>query len=505
VLATNKLTTHSQRSWIMDLLFLAIFLGGFYAIWIGSYALFTPDEGRYSEVAREMVASGDYITPRLNGVAFLDKPILYYWLQASAIKLFGLSEGALRFWPSVIGVLGCLVTYIAGRQLFNRRTGLLAAIILALCPLYYGAAHYANLDLEISVFISCSLLFFLLGIQRQAFYLLPAYIFCGLAVLTKGLIGLAFPVMIVGLWIILSNRWSVLKNLRLFSGFLIFAAITVPWYWLVQKANPQFLHFFFVTQQVTRFLGKADFNNRVGIWFYIPIVLAGCVPWAIFLIQALTKNIKIVWRDRHAHTNELFLLLWFFIVFIFFSIPKSKTVGYILPIFPALALIIGHYLNYLWDKKSNTKRIFQYCTIVAMIFLLTLIASAPLLNKKSAKSLAEQLTPILKPQDEVVIFYKYYQDLPLYLQRKVTIVADWHASDIPHNDNWLRELWYGMPFQDTQSWLIEEPNFWQRWSSNKRLFVFVNSNVYPQFAAKATGSVYKLGESHGIVLVSNSP
>ena len=127
---------------------MTLLLGIFYALWIGSHAFFTPDEGRYPEVASEMVVSGDYITPRLNGVAFLDKPALYYWLQASAIKLFGVNEWALRLWPAFLGVLGCLMLYAAGSLLFNRRSGLLAAGILATSPLYYGGAHYANLDLK---------------------------------------------------------------------------------------------------------------------------------------------------------------------------------------------------------------------------------------------------------------------------------------------------------------------------------------------------------------------
>ena len=134
MLATYKM--QPKRQWAIDIIFLALLFGFFYAFWIGSYALFTPDEGRYSEVAREMVTSGDYITPRLNGVAFLDKPALYYWLQASAIHLFGLKEWALRFWPAALGILGCLMTYTAGFLLFNRRTGILAAIILATSPLY---------------------------------------------------------------------------------------------------------------------------------------------------------------------------------------------------------------------------------------------------------------------------------------------------------------------------------------------------------------------------------
>lgn len=567
MLATNKIQT---RQWIIDLFFIALIFGFFYAIWIGSYALFTPDEGRYSEVAREMVASSDYVTPRLNGVAFLDKPVLYYWLQASAIHLFGLKEWALRFWPTVIGIFGCLITYIAGHALFNRRTGLIAAIILAMSPLYYGAAHYANLDLEVAVLISDSLLFFLLGINqahtgKRTVLLLTAYIFAALAFLTKGLIGLVFPAMIIGAWIFILNQWRLLTKIYLMSGLIIFCILVAPWYYLVQKANPEFLHFFFVTQQVTRFLTKATFNSQAVSWFYIPVVLAGFIPWSLFLFQSLVFNIKLIWQNRQVYQNELFLILWLVLIFLFFSIPKSKTVGYILPIFPALALLTSRYLDSLWDtlkpqslmvtkiifisltliigincfviphtqiidleagatfylnlvallflfsggltfafvKKMNVSQFFSLLTVTAGLFLLILIASSHVINSKTIKPLAMQLKHQIKPDDEVVTYYRYYQDLPIYLERRITIVADWHANDIQYNDNWLREMWYGMPFQDTSGWLIEKDTFWQRWNSNKRIFTFMNSGYYSDFIKKADNHAYKLGEYNNVILVSN--
>jgi 4-amino-4-deoxy-L-arabinose transferase-like glycosyltransferase len=568
MLATHKI--QKRRQWETDLLFITLIFGLFYAIWIGSYALFTPDEGRYSEVAREMVVSGDYITPRLNGVAFLDKPALYYWLQASAIHLFGLKEWALRFWPAVFGILGCLVTYAAGHSLFNRRTALIAATMLATSPLYYGAAHYANLDLEVAVLISNSLLFFLLGVHHSKTrwrtpLLLMAYIFAALAFLTKGLIGLVFPAAIIGAWIFILNRWQLLTKIHLFSGLIIFFMLAAPWYYLVQKANPEFLHFFFVTQQVSRFLTKASFNSQAAPWFYVPVVLAGFMPWSLFIIQSIVYHLKRVWQHRHTYQYELFLLLWFILIFLFFSIPKSKTVGYILPIFPALALLTSRYLDTLWDmarskamthamnifislaiiiaiicfaiphvqiirlnpnstlylnliaflfllssgltivflKKMNASQFFTLLTLTVCLFLLILAASSHIINSKTIKPLATQLKYHIKPDDEVVTYYKYYQDLPIYLERRITIVANWHANDIQYNDNWLRELWYGMPFQDTSAWLIEEDTFWQRWNSDKRIFTFMNSNYYKEFSEKVRGPAYKLGEYNNVILISN--
>ncbi len=561
----NKLS----HSWVMDLLGIALLLGIFYALWIGSHPLFTPDEGRYSEVAREMVATGDYVTPRLNGVAFLDKPVLYYWLQASAIKLFGLKEWALRFWPAFAGILGCIIIYLTGRVLFNRRTGIISALILATSPLYYGASHYANLDLEVASLVSNSLLCFIAAMQfstgkRRDAFLIAAYVFAGLAFLTKGLIGIVFPAIIISTWIILLRRWNTFRKIHLISGLSLFLIIVLPWYILVQQANPAFLHFFFVTQQVSRFLTTVDFNNKATVWFYVPIVLVGFFPWSVFLLQAIATKLKNIWKNRQQHPIELYLLLWFFIVFIFFSIPRSKTIGYILPLFPCAALMVGSYLNNLWDKsqaqnfgrgvnvliflccalgvillsigflkvkffgnfipyliisgatfliaglmsllcsrEENFTKLFSCITTMSVVVLITLASSLHVINHKSIKPLAVQLKNYLRPNDEVVTFYKYYQDLPIYLERRIVIVADWNSPEIPRSDNWVRELWYGMVFQDTKDWLIDKDTFWQRWNSNKRLFVLTDMDTFKQI--KMQNKVYKLGQVDNTVLFSNRP
>lgn len=560
----------STQTWLIDIAGIVILLGVFYAIWIGSYPLFPPDEGRYPEVAREMVVTGDYITPRLNGVAFLDKPILYYWLQASAIKMFGLNEAALRFWPAFMGVLSCLFVYLAGRQLFSRRTGILSAAILATSPLFYGGAHYANLDLEVASLISITLLCFLMATQattarwRTSLFLL-AYVFSALACLTKGLIGIAFPIMISGAWILILNRWDLLKKMRLLSGILVFSCMTIPWYMLVQKANPQFFHFFFVTQQVSRFLTAETFNSKNAAWFYLPIVFLGFFPWSIFLVQTIWQNLCNAWKSPKTNAVTLFLLLWVVSIFVFFSIPHSKTIGYILPIFPGLALLVGDYLNRHWDNKNRgiqcglifyvistpiiftlfllishikalevTPKIIPYLIfagtlfllsglmiflarkstmakitgillMTATLFILTMSASSNVLNQKTVKPLALYLKSVMQPTDEIATYYKYYQDLPIYLEKRITIVADWTAPDIAQNDNWLREMWYGIPFQNTQNWLINSDVFWHRWHSKKHLFLLMNEGYFQDFCAAAHSKVYQLKQFNDIILVSNQP
>ncbi|OGT53818.1 MAG: hypothetical protein A3E84_02225 [Gammaproteobacteria bacterium RIFCSPHIGHO2_12_FULL_42_13] len=524
-----------------------------------------------------MLVLHDYITPRLNGIVFLDKPILYYWLQASAMKLFGINEWALRLWPALFGLIGCLATYLAGRIIFNRRTAILSTIILATSPLYFGASHYANLDLEVAVLISCTLLCFITATQlthftQQRLCYLASFLFAGLAVLTKGLIGLAFPAMIIGSWIVLLWQWRLLKSIPFVSGTLLFMAVVLPWYLLAQQANPEFFHFFFVTQQFTRFLSAADFNNKTSFWFYFPIVIAGFLPWSAFIIQALSQHVMSTFKNRKTHQVELFILLWLGLIFTFFSIPRSKTIGYILPIFPALALLVGHYLNLYWDHaKQNSMRygmalvmtitfcaailllifprlhlleipsqfqfylsafsitfslatVILYLTaqrsvtllptllciaLVNVVFLLTLVSSASTLNENTIKPLALELKSILQPNDEIITYYKYYQDLPLYLEKRIAITADWAANDIANNDNWVRELWYGMNFRsslDSSKWLINEDIFWQRWSQKKRVYVLLNKNYFDDFQRKAQRHrYYQISQWRNTLLLSNRP
>ncbi len=505
MLATRHITS-PRHTWLLDLAGLAILLMGFYTLWLGHYPLFIPDEGRYAQAALAMLTTGDFITPRVDGVAFLDKPILYYWLEAAAMHWFGVNEWAIRFFPALIGVFGCLFTYICGRQLFDRRTGILSALILALTPLYFGGAHYADLNMEVAVFISCTLLSFITGIQSTGWQrhalLFSAYLFAALAFLTKGMIGIAFPSMICGLWIVLLWRWSTLKHCHLLTGLLLFTALVLPWYVLVQRDNPAFLHYFFVTQQVSRFLSAGSFNNPTPVWFYIPVILIGFLPWSLFACQAIRQAYHHVWKQRHQHQTTLFLLLWMAVILIFFSTPKAKTVGYIFPVFPALALLTGHYLSSHWNNTK--KNLVLCCAAISTLFLTVILFISPSLNKTTTQPLANELMQVLQPGDEVVNYYKFYQDLPIYLQHRITLIADWQAPDIAAHDNWIRELWYGKEFQDTSTWLLNEPAFWAKWHSKQHVYVFLNKNRFEQFKSHARYYFY-LDSYRDVILLSNEP
>ena len=148
------------------MLLLTLLLTVFFGWGLGSRALWQPDEGRYVEIPREMTVTGDYITPRLNGVKYFEKPVLFYWLQAGAIKVFGISEWAMRLWPATFALIGCLAVYVAGRKLYDRRTGLIAAVVLATAPLHYFLGRAVTLDMAVSALLAVALFAFLLGTRE---------------------------------------------------------------------------------------------------------------------------------------------------------------------------------------------------------------------------------------------------------------------------------------------------------------------------------------------------
>ncbi len=551
----KNLIQHTRFVTFLDVVILTAVISVFYFLWLGSYPVFTPDEGRYTEVAREMLASHDFITPRVNGVPFLDKPALYYWLQAASLAWFGVNEWAVRFFPACFGVSGCLMVYGFGRYLFNRLTGLLAAVILATSPLYFAGAHYANLDLEVSVFISASLLCLFAAIKDTEIkpaFLYAAYVFAGFAFLTKGMIGIVFPIMIGSIWLAVNKRWSFFLKLHLLRGAAILAVIILPWYALVQYHNPNFLHYFFIEQQFTRFLSAETFNNNSPFWFYLPIVLVGTLPWSGFFIQSL-KSFK---QDA----TMLYLTLWVGLIFVFFSLPHAKIISYILPIFPAVALmtaklmadrfntsralalpcliftvisalfgsaiLLNDHFNWfsftpiadpyltavacilifggviaLCLTRLNMKTLFWYFTLWGVVFLLALTASAGCLNMRSTKPLIKNLQAVLQPGDEVVNYYSFYQDVPLYLGRTITLVADWHAPDIAQKDNWVRELWSQMAARQEDN-LIDNQTFLSRWNSNRRVYVFLDQKYLAQFSTMV-GNYHLINQYHDVILVRN--
>lgn len=351
----------------------------FFGVNLGARALWSPVEGHYAEIAREMVASKDYLTPRLAGLQYLEKPPFFYWLLSANINFFGPSEASLRFWPAFFAAAGCGAVGLAGTKLFGRRVGLIAAAVLASSNLWYIMGHVIDLDMTESVLITCALLSFLVGTTeppglKRRLAMTALFVFAALATLTKGLIGIVIPALVIGAWIVLLNQWQILKTLYLPSGSFFFLAIAVPWFWLIARENPDFVRAYFIDEHFKRYLTKPE-GPFEQPWAYVPVLVLGLLPWVTFLLQALRYNVRFPWRQRQQHKEVLFLVLWSALVFLFYSASSYKGVPYILPVFPPLAILIARYFAAGWDEPQQAG---LRSGAFALLVVLTLLVVADL-------------------------------------------------------------------------------------------------------------------------------
>lgn len=317
--------------------------------WFGTLSerkLVRPDEGRYAEIAREMVVSGDWTTPRLNGYKYFEKPALQYWATAAAFELFGIREWTARLWSALTGFLGVLLVLHFGNRVFGPPVGGLAAAILAGSLWWAIIGHINTLDMGVSFFMSLAVLGAALGqrddasVRERGWWMHAAWAAAALALLSKGLIGIVLPAGAFALYILVQRDWKRLRRLHIATGLLLFLAIAMPWFLAVSAANDEFFRFFFVQEHFERFLTKAHGRYQPA-WYFIPILLIGFSPWIVTLVPALGR----AWREGpvSAFRPARFLLIWSAMVFAFFSLSSSKLPSYILPILPALAVLVALY------------------------------------------------------------------------------------------------------------------------------------------------------------------
>ena len=339
-----------------DLLILAAIFGVLYFLGLGRAALMNPDEGRYGEIPREMVASGDWVTPRLDGVNYFEKPPLGYWVTAACLSVFGESEFSARMFPALFGLGGVLLTYAAVRRIHGRMPALASAIVLGSSVFYFAMARILTLDLPVAVLMSGTLMCFTLAVREpegptRRWFFYGLYVCSALATLTKGLIGFLLTGAVMFLWLLIFNQWKKLRPLYLPTGILLFLAVALPWHLLVAHRNPAWAQFYFIDQQWNRFTTTE--HSRAGPWYYfIPVVVVGLFPWIGFLWGGISDVISTGWARRAENAQGWFYVTWAAFIFLFFSKSQSKLVGYILPVFPPLAILIGCWLARRWNESS---------------------------------------------------------------------------------------------------------------------------------------------------------
>jgi len=337
--------------------FLFLFLGG-----LGSVPLLDPDEGRYAEIPREMLASRDFVTPRLNGVLYFEKPPLYYWLNAAATAALPSPEVASRLTGACFGLAGLGLTWLLGCAMGGKRTGLLAAIVLGTTPLYVALARTAIIDMAVTFFLSAALACFWFaqerdGERRSRLFWYGCFLAAALATLTKGLIGIVIPGAVAFIFLLVTRRWSVLRRVPWVGGPLLFLAVAAPWHVLAARRNPDFLWFYFIHEHVLRYATPEALRQQ-PFWFFGAILLVGVLPWsglfpaAVALFRRSPERL----RDR---PSLVFLVTWVGFVVLFFSASRSKLVPYILPALPPLAILVALAVIQAAEREGRARRWLQ--------------------------------------------------------------------------------------------------------------------------------------------------
>ncbi len=553
--------------YLRDVILVALVTGIIFVMSLGGRPYSAPSESRYVEIGREMNESGDYVTPRLNYVKYFEKPPLFYWMQSANTALFGTGFFVSRLPTVLFSVALCLITYWLGLTLYDRRTALFSALAFSTAALPFVLSRIVLLDVPVSAFMAGTLTAFLYALKTPAskkreIAIYAMYVFAACAVLTKGLIGIVLPGMVVASWLLCTGNWKVLRELHLIKGSLLFLLIAAPWHVLVAMRNPEFLQFYFVHEHFQRYLTKVHGRYQPP-WYFLPIVAGGLFPWVMFIAQAAKQNLGGMWKHRQlSHGTPLFLALWIGIIFLFFSLSDSKLAPYILPIFPPLSVLLGHYLAGIWNGARPKKgfRFGVYATIILLSVLavtlslihhftganskigvalatagsdikpiaVALLIAAGILfyvirnetNRAAIVTLAvisvlflqmadnvmrhytkdsmKRFSHIIRDEDtpsEVAMYRLYYQDMPVYLHKRITLV------------DWKGELSFGTEHEDTSAWMIDEAELWKRWNTKGHLmFLVVRKEDYPGLQSKSSEGVnfYTAAEEGKNLLLSNS-
>lgn len=544
--------TRPNASRRRDILILALLFGVLFLQLLGHFPLVDPDEARYAEIPREMLERGDLITPLLNYVKYFEKPVLLYWLNALSFSLFGISEFAARLACALSGLGTVLFSYHLGRELFGRRIGMLSALVLGGCTGFLIQSRVNITDIPLTFTMTVALGSYILAARdadhpRPGYYYL-FYLFAGLAVLAKGLIGIVLPGAVIFWHIALTRRWRILKEMRLPTGILLFLAVTAPWFVMVCQRNPEFFQFFFIHEHFERFLTKVH-NRYEPFWYFIPILFGFMIPWSFFIPSALRG----FWRERSLPGGEsrLYLALWAIIIFVFFSKSNSKLPAYILPVYPALAILIAA----LFDKALNGEfrplrrpaLAFGWVLVLlglsAMIY--PLLAHRPLVapvggivigsililqgafsvgaalredprglfsalllgstllfltaphfiyplfvERKSYREPGEIVKRLAGP-DAVVVSQGLRQGLSFYSARRVVIFGG------------PGEIEFGSKIGDQSAWFLDKPRFLALWGGTRPVYAMVLRQYLPELARAGTPPPRILWQSSKHYLVTN--
>lgn len=412
--------------------------------WIRPLAV--PDEGRYPDIARWIGLSGDWLLPRLNGLPFLQKPPLYFWLEGLVLQLAGTGTLAVRAvsLASALSILYAIYRFVRVRC--DEPAARWSVVVLATSPLFFAGAQFASLDMLVCACISWAVLLAVEAAEaadageparaRVRRLWLAAYAAAALGVLAKGLIGVVIPGLIFVAWALAVRRPRWILTALDARGLVMFVLIAVPWFALVEREVPGFLRYFFIHNHFERYAG-GGFNNPNPAWYMVALVLATTLPWAIALWPGARSGLT---QDEQRRRLALLGLVWSVAVVAFFSVPRSKLPGYVFPAVPGIALLVGP-----WMARWRHRRL---TAVIAAALCAVAIPAAMRATSLDQGRLATDLAGQIAPADRVVFWNRYFFSVPLILQRKraVEVVDDWSVPSQSVPDSWRRELTVGKEF-----------------------------------------------------------
>ena len=444
----------------LSLLFLAVFL-----VVLASWRPLTlPDEGRYADVGRWMLITGDWLTPRLNGIPFFHKPPLLYWLQTVFMEIFGVSAWCIRLVPAMHAMLMLLALYLAARKIGGERLALHAIWVLGSSLTFLAGGQFLNHDILVASWISIALWSFAGSLAYESRpnrrLALLGFAACGFAVLSKGLIGIVLPGLVMLIWVSIRGLWREVWRWPWIAGLALFLAIGLPWFVAAQIKYPDFFDYMIIGQHFRRYAGS-DFNQHQAIWFYPACLAVMLFPWAFLPLRDVWQGLRQAPLRHLKRADAWQTLLWVWLVTIvaFFSVPQSKLIGYIFPAMPALALLAARsWEKHLAPSKLNTRLFIAICLMNLTLGVTFDVLSARSMQKKSSADVAHALNCLYQDQDVVMSAHGYPYDLSFEadLKAPLIVIQDWSALRRQANDNWSRELYEGSDFEPQTAHLLQE-------------------------------------------------
>ena len=424
------------------------------SVWLcisaGIRPLTLPDEGRYIGIAWEMLNSDNWLVPTLDGLPFFHKPPLFYWLTALGLKLFGVNEWAGRLASILAALMASAALYVFIRRHVSNQVANLALAILITQPFFFVGAQFANLDMLVAGMISLTILFgasAVLALERGLPYkaaLTTAYVFAVLGVLAKGLIGFVLPGAILFAWLVIGRRFRLIPSLLPIHLVLLFFALVAPWFWWMEKSYPGFWNYFFVYHHFQRF-AETGFNNQQAFWFYLPVLILFTLPWSPWIFRVFNRNFL---QDKERFAIRSLMIVWLMGILVFFSLPSSKLVGYILPALPPFAFLIADvmlvWLSAAEKRNSSTASAWLGVSlIVASTACIAIVLAVTHLDPTSSRKMSALALPVFQAEDQIVMLDEYQYDMPFYLKatKPSWVISDWKSPEIPKKDNWRKELY----------------------------------------------------------------